>query len=110
MDLIETADEYRIEMDIPGIELERIEVTAGPVRGTVRVVATATEQRETAGGQMLLGERRARAAGVQGYTRTIPIGWDADVGSAKKTLKNGVLRVFIPRLPQTPKVEPMTNK
>lgn len=84
-------------MDLPGIEADRIEITPGPVRGTLRVSATPKERPDPAG-RVLLGERSMRAAGVRSYTRTIPIGWDADVDNVRRTVSDGVLRITIPKL------------
>ena len=84
-------------MDLPGVELDGIDVAPGPVRGTLQVTAALHEKRGSSG-NLLLAERTMRNGGVRGCARTIPIAWDADVGNVKPTLLNGVLRLSIPKL------------
>lgn len=96
-DVIELRDEYRVEIDAPGLELDRVSVSPGPVRGTLSVSAAPRPPGEP-GGQLLLAERTARARASPTQVRHLPIGWDADVANARQSLQNGVLRITIPKL------------
>lgn len=81
-------------LDVPGAVNDGLEVTPGPVRGTVSVRARGRESKEP--GQVLVSERGSPQGPLR-YARVVPVGWDADVQKAKASLSDGVLTVTIPK-------------
>ena len=94
MDVHDLGSEYRVVVDMPGVEPRQIEVGPGPVRGTISIGAGATAA-TPAEGRPILVERTARTAASR--TRVVPVAWDADAEQATHTLQNGVLTLRIPK-------------
>jgi HSP20 family protein len=90
MDLVETADEYLLRADLPGLGSDdvKIELDDG--------VLTVSGERRTEGEQTAGGYRRIeRSSGSFSRSLTLPAGVDAE--QIKASFTDGVLEVHIPR-------------
>ena len=90
VDIYATEGELVLLMDVPGVKMKDVEVVlAGDVltiRGQ-KMISGATA-----------GRRYSRIeCGYGPFERSFAIGWPVDGDSVKASLKNGVLRVTVPR-------------
>lgn len=104
-DLSESAENLRLEIELPGIGIEDLEILAGPGELTVR--GEKRTEREETGRTYALSERCYGA-----FTRTfgLPPGFEAD--QAQATLRDGVLCITVPKIPgatSTAKKIPITG-
>ncbi|MGA2079587.1 MAG: HSP20 family small heat-shock protein [Holophaga sp.] len=95
-DIRETPDAYVFEADMPGIQLEDLEINLTGNRLTVHGKRESTAQREE--GNFFTMER---SFGV--FTRFFNLPDGADPSRIKADLENGVLTIAIPK---TPEVQP----
>ncbi len=73
-DTVVSDDEIKVVVELPGVEKDRINVNAS--EGAVEISAESSDRK---------------------YRRVIDIPYDADVGSAKSTYKNGILEIVFKR-------------
>jgi HSP20 family protein len=85
----EADSEYRIAVDLPGVELKDIELTfsAG--------LLTLHGERRSAGGETLYSSRWSGR-----FERVIGVGTDVDDARISARLENGVLRITLPKKPE----------
>ena len=86
--LIELEDRYRVECDLPGVELEQISVSVEDRVLSISGARQAGELPETA--KLIINERP-----VKEFSRSIRLAQNTDVGQVDAELKNGVLTVTI---------------
>lgn len=86
--------EYRVALEVPGASRETVEVTPGPLPGTILAKVEARSSDPNA--PMLRAERGARAGTIR-YQRVLPVAWDADVNNVKVSLADGILTVTLPK-------------
>ena len=86
--LIELEDRYRIECDLPGIELEDISLAVEDGILSLAGLRKAIELPESA--KVMLNERPARE-----FSRSVRLPKNADVGNVDAELQNGVLTVTV---------------
>ncbi len=87
--------EYRVVLDVPGATKDGIEVTPGPVKGTLSIRATVRVDEDAANMRRLVNER---VSNTGPFARILPVAWDADVERAKTSITDGVLSVTIPKV------------
>ncbi|GAB4272734.1 MAG: Hsp20/alpha crystallin family protein [Deferrisomatales bacterium] len=90
VDIVESAQAYRLEMDLPGVRSEDLSITAE--EGVLRVEGTRHRPPRPSGAHPLLVER---ATGH--FVRTFRLPRDADPEAIRARLRDGVLTVEIPR-------------
>ncbi len=88
--LIEMADRYRVECDLPGVVLEQIAVSVEDSVLTISGTRNISEFPESA--RMIVNER----PGME-FSRSIRLAQNADVSQVEAELKDGVLTVFVPK-------------
>jgi len=93
-DLGEGKEDLRLEIDLPGVDVEDLEVLAGDGELTVR--GEKKVQRQEAGRDYHLEER---TYGAFARAFRLPPGFDA--ARATADYRNGVLNITIPRIPGT---------
>lgn len=81
---------YRITMELPGVEEKDIDLSVHD--GMVTVKGEKTAEREEKGGTWFFTERQYGA-----FSRSFRLPADADGDKVEATLKDGVLRLTIPR-------------
>ena len=86
--LIESADRYRMECDIPGVALDDISMSVENFVLTISGQRKKTELQEST--KVVLNERSARE-----FSRSIQLAKNADVKTVDAELSNGVLVVTI---------------
>lgn len=91
VDLRETAEEYIIEVDLPGVTPDKVEVRLGPYEVTVCGIRTATEW--SASATQIHRERR-----VGSFCRTLHLACRIDLAPIEATLKDGVYRLRLRKL------------
>ena len=80
----ETGTEYRVAVDLPGVELSDVELSFSEGLLTLK------------------GSRKAEGARWSGpFERVIGIGQDVDENRISATLKNGVLSITLPKKPES---------
>jgi HSP20 family protein len=87
-DVEETDDAYSVEVELPGVRREDIDVE---LDGGLLTVSGEVEEKERTG----ILRRRTRRVGLFRYTVTLPGEVDADEVSAR--LRDGVLTVRVPK-------------
>lgn len=97
VDVIETDKSYKIEVEVPGMKAENIDVSFGTNSCTIK--CSKQEFEEDKGKNYL---RRERAYGSCQRTLSLPDSVDAD--KAEASFKNGVLWIEVPK-----KAEAITN-
>ena len=92
-DICEKNGAYEIEIEVPGMKEQDIEVSLGDE--TLTVHGEESEEKEEKGKDYYLSERRRGA-----FTRSfrLPVGIDASKVDAK--LENGLLRITLPKSPE----------
>jgi len=88
-DIYETADNFTIKLDMPGVPKEAVHVTAQPGRLAAKgeVVGQHTE-----GGTLLFSE-----IGRKSYVREFNLGEGVDHNSIQAELEDGVLIITVPK-------------
>lgn len=101
-DYIEREKEYEIDLDVPGVKKENIEVTLSDHSLTVR--GNVAEEREEKGEHFHRCERLH-----QSFSRTFELPTGVDSSKVAADLKEGVLRIVLPKtaevLQNTRKIE-----
>ena len=87
-DLEETEDAYTIEMELPGVKQDDVDIE---VNGRELTVSGEIKEKERVG----ILRRRTRKVGEFSYSVTLPMEIDADGVSAD--LKDGVLTIRVPK-------------
>lgn len=94
VDIAETANDYQIHADLPGVKSEDIEVTAES--GVLTIKGQRQEKTE---------EEKAHFKRVERFTgtfmRRFTLPETADIEHIKATTRDGVLELVIPKIPQT---------
>ncbi len=93
VDISETDSAYQIEVDLPGMDKENIELTVND--GVLKIKAQRQDQREEKGKYY---HRFERAYGV--FERTLSLPDDADQEKINATYKDGVLKIEVDKLPE----------
>lgn len=88
--LIELADRYRVECDLPGVVLDQINVSVEDSVLSISGTRNVGELPESA--KMIVNERPAKE-----FSRSIRLAQNADVSQVDAELKDGVLTVTIPK-------------
>ncbi|NOY44427.1 MAG: Hsp20/alpha crystallin family protein [Deltaproteobacteria bacterium] len=88
VDVTEEADRYRIEVDLPGVRVADLDITAEA--GTLRIEGTRALGEPGSGAVRHLAERPAGS-----FRRTFRLPADADPGTVQARLRDGVLVVEI---------------
>ena len=88
VDAYRAGDDYVVEFDLPGVDVERIEVT---VERNILTVKAAREIARREGETMVLGERFSGT-----LERSIYLGSELDAGKVAAKYADGVLSVRIP--------------
>lgn len=91
---MDAGGEYRVVLEVPGAQKEKIEVAPGPVAGTLVV---RVEARDASPGQAVVRSERGMRSGAVRYERVVPVAWDADADAAKTSFENGLLTVTMPK-------------
>ena len=81
---------YRITMELPGVEEKDIDITVNS--GVVSVKGEKTVEREETGETWFFSERQYGA-----FSRSFRLPEDADGGRVEAHLKDGVLRITVPK-------------
>lgn len=89
-DIRDFGDKYVCEMDLPGIDKDNIEVEVREDR--LKVKGEAREETKEEGEDYVRQERRVRS-----FNRDLPIPEDVISDDAEATLKNGVLKIELPK-------------
>ncbi|MFW6040860.1 MAG: Hsp20/alpha crystallin family protein, partial [Thermoplasmatota archaeon] len=89
-------DKYRIEADVPGIGKDNLDVEVREDRLTIK--AEKEEEKEEKGEDYLRRER-----GYRSFYREIPLSDEVLSDEAEASLKNGVLRIDLPKKEPTKK-------
>jgi len=88
-DVIETADEYRVEVELPGVRPDDVDVDLES--GILRVQGKVAPQEES-------GLRvRVREFGSGDFVRTLRLGDSIDAGKISAKTKDGLLTLHLPK-------------
>jgi HSP20 family protein len=87
-DIVESDDSYLIEMDLPGVDQDDVDIE---INGRELTVSGEVKEKERAG----ILRRRTRKVGEFSYSVTLPMEIDADAVTAH--LDNGVLSITVPK-------------
>jgi HSP20 family molecular chaperone IbpA len=93
-DIFDDGSDYRVVMDCPGAIKEDLDISPGPIAGTVAVRLKAREEKHS--GQALRVERGTPNGGFR-FQRVVPVAWDAEVSKAKYSLADGILTLTVPK-------------
>ena len=85
----EQEKEYRVSVDLPGIEMKDIDLSFSEGLLTLKA------ERKNGNGEALYSDRWSGT-----FERVIGIGSDVDDANIRATLKNGVLSVTLPKAPE----------
>lgn len=85
-DILESADEYLIMAEMPGVERDAVEIQMDRSRLTIEAT------------RMMDADRQAE--GSIAYSRAFEIPDTVDVGNVDAKMDNGVLSVHLPKAPQ----------
>jgi HSP20 family protein len=85
----EENDALMVEMEIPGVKSEQLDVAVAGGELTVKVDCPDGQQEGTT------YHRRERAVG--GFTRTVPLPVEVDADHVEAQLRDGVLRIRLPK-------------
>ncbi|RMG96548.1 MAG: Hsp20/alpha crystallin family protein [Candidatus Dadabacteria bacterium] len=88
VDVVEEDDRYRIEMDLPGVETNDLNITAEP--GALRIEGVRRRRLPGGGTRQHLSERPAGP-----FRRSFRLPSDADPNTVRARLRDGVLVVEI---------------
>ncbi len=98
VDMAETRNEVIVNMEIPGIDPQNIDIFLG--EGVLTVKGERKQKAEEGEETYHVVERRYGA-----FTRSIPIPGGIKYGKASASYKNGVLRVVLPKSAESKKKE-----
>ncbi len=87
----EDGDALRVEMEIPGVKSEHVDISV--VEGELRIKVELPEIEEDG----LAYHRRERPVGPSG--RTVPLPFEVDAENVSAELSHGVLHVTLPKAP-----------
>lgn len=90
-DLFETADDFRVELDLPGFAPGDVSVTVD--RGVLTITGERSDVVEKEGENCHVRERR-----VGKFTRSFSLPSNLDAQQVKANLENGVLTILLPKL------------
>jgi HSP20 family protein len=90
LDLIEEPGRFVVEMDVPGVRLEDLAIS---VAGRRLTIAGRRESVRESGGPGL----RVRERFTGSFSRTVELPEPVDAGRVGATLREGILRVELPR-------------
>ncbi|MFW9991365.1 MAG: Hsp20/alpha crystallin family protein [Candidatus Odinarchaeota archaeon] len=100
-DVHETADEFVVRSNIPGVKKEELEIEATPEYLEIRVESKREkEEKDDKKAKVLYKERYARK-----YLRKIGFSSPVDPNKAKTSLKDGVLTIRLPKAEQAKAVK-----
>lgn len=89
--MIDAGQEYVVLCDVPGARSEALELTPGPLPGTLSIRVPLKDA--SLNGHAIRAERSA----AKRFARIVPVGFDADVEHARGSIESGVLRISVPR-------------
>jgi len=95
LDVSETEDELLVEASLPGIHPEEVDISIVGNSLTIRGESSHEEEREEKG-RYHYHERRYRS-----FQRTITLPAEVNTDAAKAILKNGELRLVLPKVEET---------
>jgi HSP20 family molecular chaperone IbpA len=90
VDIFEAEENLVLLMDMPGVALDEVEISLE--RGVLSVFGRARSRKLDEGFTLLASEYRSGH-----YQRAFSISEEADVEGIEATMKNGVLRLVVPR-------------
>lgn len=82
-------------LEVPGASKEDLEVSPGPVEGSLSVRIQSHEALRTSG-VVLRNERNSEKGRIR-YERVIPVAWDADAPKVRPSLADGILTLVVPK-------------
>ncbi len=88
----EDAENFRLEMDIPGVDIEKIEIDVHEGKQL-----SIKGERKQPVSQPTAWIRKERSVGK--FARSLTFGCSVDVESVKATVQNGVLEIQLPKSP-----------
>ncbi len=89
LDIIETSDSYKVEVELPGFKLEDLKIKLDK---HVLRIASAYDKCKHEGRRYIIKERVCKE-----FERTLSIGSDVDEDKIKASLKNGILLINMPK-------------
>jgi len=93
IDVHETDDAYKVNVDLPGVKKEDIQISID--NGVLTVQGeTRKEEKEEKDGKLIRQERH-----VGKFIRQLSVGSDVDVAGIKAAFEDGVLAVTLPKKP-----------
>ena len=105
-DVKETEKEYCLEMELPGVEKQNIDINLK--EGTL-TISVSKEDKTSVENEKSGYIRRERRFGS--YSRSFYVGTDVNENEISASLENGVLNVIVPKKePEKPKVTKITIK
>ncbi len=103
LDICETEQSYHIEVDMPGINPENLEVKLE--KGLLTVVGRREERRDEQKRHVLVQERRFGT-----FVRSLQLGADVDADKVQARFKDGVVAIEVPkRASSLPRQIPVTQ-
>jgi HSP20 family protein len=90
VDVLETADSYRVVCDLPGLDMEDIEISISSNVLTLKGEKKAAPKQES-------GQLYREETSVGRFQRTLQLPLAVDADKAKAVLKNGVLTIQLPK-------------
>lgn len=101
-DLVDKGDRYELQVEVPGIEKEKIDMKA--TRHAIEISGEQTEKTEERGKNYVYNERSYRS-----FQRRVPIPEEIVPSKVNAKMANGVLNIEMPKKVPT-KVEEETTK
>jgi HSP20 family protein len=92
-DVRETKDNYVVEADLPGVKEENVEISL--TGNVLQISGRREDERKEEGEQWYVLERNYGT-----FTRSFTLPEGADAENVKAEMKNGVLRIEIPKRPE----------
>jgi HSP20 family protein len=89
LDIIETSDSYKVEVELPGFKLDDLKIKLDK---HVLRIASSYENCKQEGRRYIIKERVCKE-----FERTLSIGSDVDEDKIKASLKNGILIINMPK-------------
>lgn len=89
-DVIERDDGYEIDIDVPGLEKDNIEIAVSDHTLTIR--CNVEEVKEEKGKEYYMSERRHETC-----SRSFPLPQGVDMDKVEADLKNGLLKITLPK-------------
>lgn len=101
-DLVDRGDRYELQLEVPGIEKEKIDVKA--TRYSVEVSGKHSEKTEEKGKRYLYSERLYRS-----FYRSVPVPEEIVPSRVSAKVENGILKLELPKKNPTPPSEGATK-